>query len=70
MSQKWANQYGDVIGFKVGFNYTVVLNSYEKIQEAIVKYGTTFSNRPNNILFTEGLQKSGISRYFVFVLFL
>lgn len=47
------------MGFKVGRSYTVVLNSYDVIQQALVKYGAYFSDRPDNVVFTEELQKCG-----------
>lgn len=59
--KKWAKAYGDIIGFKVGRSFTVVLNSYDQIQQALVKHGAYFSNRPDNVIFAEELQKCGIT---------
>ncbi|XP_039274009.2 uncharacterized protein LOC120347963 [Styela clava] len=58
---KWSETYGDIIGFKLGSDYTVVLNSYDAIQEALVKNSSVFNNRPDNFIITEVLHKKGIT---------
>ena len=37
----------------------MVLNSYDVIKEALVKYGNQFSDRPNTFVFTELTQGYG-----------
>ena len=45
--RKWNRQYGDVFCFYIGNQPTIVLNGFQCIKEAVVKYGEFFSDRSN-----------------------
>lgn len=58
--KEWGKEYGNIIGFKVGSSYAIVLNSYDVIQQALVKQGADFNDRPDNDIFSNALGKSGL----------
>ncbi|OJJ76718.1 hypothetical protein ASPBRDRAFT_204275 [Aspergillus brasiliensis CBS 101740] len=45
---EWTNEYGTLIGLKLGPANVVVLNSYRHVKELFDKRGASYSSRPNN----------------------
>jgi hypothetical protein len=44
--QAWRDRYGDVFSLYMGGRLIVVLNGYDVIKEALIKFADVFSNRP------------------------
>ncbi|XP_030835851.1 steroid 17-alpha-hydroxylase/17,20 lyase isoform X2 [Strongylocentrotus purpuratus] len=63
---EWAKKYGDVVGFKAGQRWMVVLNRQALIKEAVLKQGEDFAGRPDFYsleLLTEGFKDIAFSPY-------
>ena len=56
------HRYGGVMTVYLGSRCTVMLNSYDAIKEAFVKYGHVFSGRPQDLFFITDISE-GLGNY-------
>ncbi|XP_077998220.1 cytochrome P450 2U1-like [Glandiceps talaboti] len=57
----WSKKYGDVFSVRLGAELVVVVNGYETIKEALVKYWYQFSGRPLNWIWVPLFDNKGLS---------
>ena len=58
--RKLRQKHGDIFSFYFGKDLTIVINGYDKIQQAAVKNGDLFSGRPRNLFSTIAANGKGI----------